>query len=127
MVFVNIKTLLFNKGGRQEKENMDGQAIKATLGKNIKFLRFRRKFSQAVLAEKADISTIFLSNIERGNKYPKPDILSRIAGALEVEVFELFKTDRVPEDYKETISHLSEDITKNVNSTILEVFKKYLS
>jgi transcriptional regulator with XRE-family HTH domain len=106
---------------------MDGPAIKATLGKNIKFLRFRRKFSQAVLAEKADISTIFLSNIERGNKYPKPDILSRIAGALDVEVFELFKADLVPEDYKETINHLSEDIIKNVNLAITEVFKKYLS
>jgi transcriptional regulator with XRE-family HTH domain len=63
---------------------MDGQAVKAALGKNIKFLRSRWGFTQAVLAEKADISIIFLSSIERGTKYPKPDVLARIAQALEV-------------------------------------------
>jgi transcriptional regulator with XRE-family HTH domain len=105
---------------------MDGQAIKATLGKNIKFLRFRRKFSQADLAEKADISVIFLSNIERGIKFPKPDVMSRIAKALEIEVFELFKADLVPENDKETISRLSEDIHRNINMAVDEVFRQYL-
>jgi transcriptional regulator with XRE-family HTH domain len=41
---------------------MDGQAIKNTLGKNIKLLRVRRGLSQADLSEKADISIPFLSN-----------------------------------------------------------------
>jgi transcriptional regulator with XRE-family HTH domain len=106
---------------------MDGQAIKATLGKNIKFLRFRREFSQANLAEKAEISIIFLSNIERGVKFPKPDVLSRIAASLDVEVYELFKTNLIPEDNKEIINHLSEDIIKNVNLAMTTVFKKYLN
>jgi transcriptional regulator with XRE-family HTH domain len=106
---------------------MDGQAIKATLGKNIKFLRFRREFSQANLAEKAEISIIFLSNIERGVKFPKPDVLSRIAKALDVEVYELFKTNLIPEDNKEIINHLSEDIIKNVNMAMATVFNKYLA
>jgi len=35
---------------------MDGQAIKDTLGGNIKLLRARRGLSQANLSEKADIS-----------------------------------------------------------------------
>jgi len=65
---------------------MSGQDIKSTLGKNIKFLRFRKEYSQADLAEKADISITFLSNIERGLKFPKPDILSRLADTLGVEV-----------------------------------------
>jgi DNA-binding XRE family transcriptional regulator len=47
---------------------MDGQAVKAVLGKNVKFLRSRKGLTQAVLAEKADISIIFLSSIERGTK-----------------------------------------------------------
>jgi transcriptional regulator with XRE-family HTH domain len=105
---------------------MDGQAIKATLGKNIKFLRSRKEFTQAVLAEKADISIIFLSSIERGTKYPKPDILARIANALEVEVFELFKGDLVPSDSRELITRLSEDITGKLNSALKDVFKQYL-
>jgi transcriptional regulator with XRE-family HTH domain len=105
---------------------MDGRAIKAILGKNIKFLRSRRGFTQAVLAEKADISIIFLSSVERGTKYPKPDVLARIAQALEVEVFELFKGDLVPSDSKELITRLSEDITSKLNSALEDVFKGYL-
>ena len=105
---------------------MDGQAIKANLGKNIKFLRIQRSFTQAILAEQADISIIFLSSIERGTKYPKPDVLARIAQALNVEVFELFKGDLVPSDSKEMMSQLSRDITKKIDVAVAEVFKQYL-
>jgi transcriptional regulator with XRE-family HTH domain len=105
---------------------MDGQAIKDALGKTIKFLRFRRGFSQADLAEKAGMSITFLSTVERGIKFPQPDILSKLAKALDVEVFELFKTDAVPTDSKEIMSQLSEDITKNINLTIENVFKQYM-
>jgi transcriptional regulator with XRE-family HTH domain len=105
---------------------MNGQAIKGVLGKNIKFLRSQKDFTQAILAEKADISIIFLSSIERGTKYPKPAILTRIAKALGVEIFELFKGDLVPSDSKEMMRQLSEDIAKKINAAVAEVFKQYL-
>ena len=105
---------------------MGGQEIKKTLGKNIKFLRFHRQYSQADLAEKADISITFLSNIERGLKFPKPDILSQIAKGLEVEVSELFKTEIIPNDSKEIIDRFSEDVSKKVNQAMKDVFKQYL-
>jgi transcriptional regulator with XRE-family HTH domain len=105
---------------------MGGQAIKDALGKTIKFLRFRRGLSQADLAEKADISITFLSTVERGIKFPQPDILSKLAKALDVEVFELFKTNAVPTDSKKMMNQLSEDITKNINLTIANVFKQYM-
>jgi transcriptional regulator with XRE-family HTH domain len=105
---------------------MDGQAIKDALGKTIKFLRFRKGFSQADLAEKAGMSITFLSTVERGIKFPQPDILSKLAKALDVEVFELFKTDAVPTDSKKMMSQLSEDIAKNINLTIKNVFKQYM-
>jgi transcriptional regulator with XRE-family HTH domain len=105
---------------------MDGKAIKAVLGKNIKFRRTQKGFTQAVLAEKSDISIIFLSSIERGAKYPKPDILARLAEALEAEVFELFKGDLVPSDSKELVTLLSKDITSKLNSALEDIFKRYL-
>ena len=105
---------------------MDGQAIKAILGKNIKFFRSRKGLTQAVLAEKADISIIFLSSIERGTKYPKADILGRIANVLEVEVFELYKGDLVPFDSKGLVIHLSKDIKNKLNSALEDIFKQYL-
>jgi transcriptional regulator with XRE-family HTH domain len=105
---------------------MDGPAIKKTLGANIKLLRARRGLSQADLAEKADISIPFLSNIERGIKYPQPDMLSKIANALGVEVNELFITNPDPTESNKMLNHLSEDIAKNVNLAMAEVFKRYL-
>jgi transcriptional regulator with XRE-family HTH domain len=105
---------------------MDGQAIKDTLGRNIKLLRARRGFSQADLTEKADISIPFLSNIERGIKYPQPDMLSKIANALGVEVNELFVTNLESGEGNELLNQMSEDISKNVNLAMAEVFKRYL-
>jgi len=105
---------------------MEIQEIKDLLGKNIKYFRFRKQISQSALAEKADISVTFLSNIERGKMFPKVETLSRITKSLNVEVFELFRADLVPEDSKAMINRLSEDITKNVNLAMAEVFKQYL-
>jgi transcriptional regulator with XRE-family HTH domain len=61
--------------------------------------------SQADLAEKAGISVIFLSDIERSNKWPSMDTLADIADALKVEVYELLK----PEE-RETLSQNSADL-----------------
>ena len=105
---------------------MDGQKIKDTLGGNIKILRARRGLSQANLAEKANISIPFLSNIERGIKYPQPDMLSRIVSALGVEVNELFATNLDTGKNKKLLKHLSEDMKENVNLAMTEVFKRYL-
>jgi len=105
---------------------MDGKAVKSILGKNIKFLRTKKGLTQAVLAEKAGISIIFLSSIERGTKYPKADILARISHVLKVEIFELFKGDFVPSDSKKLVTHLSKDITVKLNSALDDIFKQYL-
>lgn len=105
---------------------MDGQTIKDGLGQTIKFLRAKRGLSQAALAEKADMSITFLSTIERGIKFPMPDILSKLAKALDVEVFELFKGDLVPSDSKEVMSQLSEDIIQKIHLAVADVFKQYL-
>jgi transcriptional regulator with XRE-family HTH domain len=113
---------------------MDGKEIKASLGKNIKNLRSYRHYSQAILAEKADVSITYLSKIERGLKFPKPDILSQLADGLGVELYELFKTDHVPKaapvaetEYKEKlINRLSKEMNQKITRTMDGVFKRYL-
>jgi len=113
---------------------MGGQEIKTALGFNIKFLRAHRQYSQADLAEKADISITFLSNIERGLKYPKPAVLSQIAEALGTEVYELFKTNSKPnvapfippKDNKKMLDRLSKIMTRKVNNTIDGVIKSFM-
>jgi len=109
---------------------MDGQEIKAALGQNIKNFRVHRQYSQAELAEKADISIIYLSNIERGQKFPKPAILAQIAEGLDVEVYELFKSNHIPKavsiDNKKYINRISKDITQRVIQAMETGFKKYI-
>jgi transcriptional regulator with XRE-family HTH domain len=104
---------------------MEEQELKTLLGKNIKFYRFRRQFSQANLAEKANISITFLSNIERGNNYPQPGTLCNLAKALEVEVWELFKDERASDERNSIVDCISEDFTKYVNLALETVYKQY--
>jgi len=105
---------------------MKTKEIKDILGRNIKYFRFHRQLSQSALAEKANISVTFLSNIERGKMFPKVETLSRLTESLNVTVFELFRADIIQKDEKKIINRLSEDIAKNVNLAIKEVFKQYL-
>jgi transcriptional regulator with XRE-family HTH domain len=105
---------------------METQEIKNILGRNIKYFRFHKQLSQSDLAEKADISITFLSNIERGKMFPKVETLSRLTKSLNVSVFELFRDDLIPKNDKEMMNRLSEDMTKNVNLAMAEVFKQYM-
>ena len=72
---------------------MNGPGIRAVLAQNIKSFRIHRDWSQADLAEKADISIPFLSDIERGNKWPYPETLSKLAKALNAKINELFREE----------------------------------
>jgi len=64
------------------------------LGRRIYGFRKQHKLTQAALAEKAKISNEFMSAVERGAKLPSLDVLERIAGALKVEIKDLFNFDR---------------------------------
>jgi len=101
------------------------QELKKTLGKNIKFLRFRRRLSQLDLAEKACISVTFLSNIERGNNFPQAGTLCNLAHALKCEVWELFKGEGASEQEKPIVDRISEDFAKHVNLAMEMVYKQY--
>jgi len=104
---------------------IDGQELRSILGKGIRFFRKQRQLSQATLAEKAGISITFLSNIERGVKYPTSDSLSAIANGLDVEVYELFRHDHSPAKNRELFERFKIDITKNLLETLETVFIAY--
>lgn len=59
------------------------------LGEAVRARRKKAKFSQEKLAEKADLSTVFISRVERGKESPSVDSLVKIARALGVRVREL--------------------------------------
>jgi transcriptional regulator with XRE-family HTH domain len=59
------------------------------LGEAIRASRKRAGLSQERLAEKADLSTVFISRVERGKESPSMDSLVKIAAALSVTVRQL--------------------------------------
>lgn len=68
---------------------MPVQKHRRLLGENVRAKRKEAGFSQEKLAEKAGLSTVFISRIERGIESPSVDNLLKIAKALGVRVSDL--------------------------------------
>ncbi len=60
------------------------------LAANLKALRQRWGFSQAELAERAEVSVSYMGEIETAEKWPAAEILERLSSALHVKPFQLF-------------------------------------
>jgi transcriptional regulator with XRE-family HTH domain len=75
---------------------------------NIKRYRQMKGWAQEKLAEKMEISTNYLSEIETGRGWVSPFSLVKLANALEIEVFELFRP-------QETVSA---DTVKKINKCL---------
>jgi len=99
---------------------MDGEEIRAIFGKNVKFHRNRRNWSQADLAEYANISINFIGDIERGKKWPHPDTLTKLAEALEIKVYELFLEEdmEINQDNQALMSHFIKDVSLAINKSL---------
>jgi transcriptional regulator with XRE-family HTH domain len=66
-----------------------GQKHRHLLGEALRSMRKSAGMSQERLAEKSDLSPVFISRIERGKESPTIDSLVKIAGALKVRVRDL--------------------------------------
>ena len=69
---------------------MSGDPIKA-FGLVVKEMRKAQSLSQEALAAEAGLDRAFLSQVETGRKQPSLLTIFRLAGALKLEVSDLFK------------------------------------
>ena len=88
---------------------MEEQELRGILGNNIKRCRLKNNMSQLVLAEKVDISTNFLSDIEQCKAWISPLTLVKLASVLNIEPYELFKADALLSDAEKGILQLYSD------------------
>jgi len=82
-----------------------------------------------MLAEKAGTSTTHIGMIETSKKYPSPQMLEKIAGALGIDTPELFTTHTVifMTDFNKSIERLYQDITvdfRQFEKTVAEKINK---
>lgn len=71
------------------------------IGKNIATIRKRRGYTLSELAELANISKSYLSNIERNlNKNPSLQVMKKIAAVLNVDIETLLRSGTEPSSYR---------------------------
>jgi len=101
---------------------MTEKELRTILSANLKRYRNYRKFSQAELAEKLDISIPFLSDVENGRKWVSPATLVKFADVLGIEPHELFK---LPEPLSPpmtlTLDKWSNEIIEAVTQTVRNI------
>ena len=106
---------------------MTESEIRSIFGSNLKRYRNYRKFTQAELAERLDISIPFLSDVENGRKWISPMILVKFASALDIEPYELFKPENAAsQEVTTALTNWSNDIVEAVALTVKNIHDCYL-
>jgi len=93
---------------------------------NIRRYRSYRKWTQATLAEKLDISINFLSDIENGKRWISPASMVKFASVLNIKPFELFKPpDTLAPGTSVLLTKYNDDVMEAVSSSLKEVYHYY--
>jgi len=95
-------------------------SLRDILTNNLKVYHRKSKLSQAKLEEKAGISTQYIAMIELSRQFPTPEVVKRMANALEIEVYELFAVQLSPENAME---QLYKDIIRDIKQVIFEALE----
>ncbi|MCL2831684.1 MAG: helix-turn-helix domain-containing protein [Treponema sp.] len=96
-------------------------SIRKILAQNLKEYRRRNGLTQEKLAEKAGISTNYLSMIEISRKFPTPEMMDRLAQALNIHTFQLFNPSATPDG---ALLHLEQVIITNLESIVEKIIKQ---
>ena len=101
---------------------------KMLLGKRIRNLRRIKDLSQEKLAEKANVSSKYLGEIERGKANLTIDITEKISIALDVEISVLFdyQHEMGRKALKENINSLLREANDRDLQTIFRILKSVL-
>lgn len=65
--------------------------IKILFGRRVKELRLKRNMTQSFLAELINVDDKHISCIENGKNFPSPEVIERLAKALNIEAKDLFE------------------------------------
>lgn len=68
---------------------MSEPLLRHLVGEQLRRERLRRGETLREVAERAGVSTPYLSEVERGRKEPSSEILAAVAGALETSLLDL--------------------------------------
>jgi transcriptional regulator with XRE-family HTH domain len=99
--------------------------IREIFARNLKENRKRCGLSQEKLAEKAGISTHYIAVIELAKNFPAADVIERLAGALDIEVNELFGVTSSPvEELERLHREIISDVRRTIEDSVENAFAK---
>ena len=90
---------------------------------NLKIFRKNRDISQAKLAELLGSSQAYIAEIEVGKKFPSPNMIERIASALDVESYRLFQNG--VEDGQTLTPLQRQDIVSRLHDVTFKILNQY--
>ena len=94
------------------------------ISEKISELRKRGGYSQEQLAEKLDLDVGYISKLEVGRNFPTIGTLEKIANALDVELYELFRYTNIKiEDFKDELIKIYDNLSKDKQLTLYRVAK----
>jgi len=96
---------------------------------NLKAYRKLRKISQLQLADLCDSSTGYIGEIETGKRFPSVSMIERIASALGVESWHLFKNEPINPAPQSNLAKLApsqkKDLIKMANSALSKILDDF--
>lgn len=106
--------------------NMQGYQLQEILAGNIRRIRKNLKLTQAELAEKAEISTGYMCDIERSRRWPSAENITRLAQILHVDPFQLLlPTEDSPYfDRHRTLAAFSRELQDAFEKSSAEIFER---
>ncbi|MDR0629214.1 MAG: helix-turn-helix domain-containing protein [Treponema sp.] len=99
-------------------------SLRVLLAHNIKERRRVLAITQATLAERVGTSPHYIGQIELGNKFPTPEMLERIATALEIDSPQLFSMESFP---SEAITRFQECVLTDLRIAVIQAIDSHLS
>jgi transcriptional regulator with XRE-family HTH domain len=111
-----VNYLIENKNYTNEIKDMT--SLRSVLAFNMKVQRQVLGITQAKLAEKVNTSTHYIGMIESEKKFPTPEMLERIAAALEIDAPALFSLKSYPASEAGTIGKFQEQVLNDIAQVI---------
>ena len=101
---------------------------KKALGRSLREARVNKKYTQEVLAEKADIGVMYLGDIERGVKMPSLKVFIRLVEALEVSADYILRNELSSgkEYVFDEMTRKLEDLTPQQRKTATSILDAYI-
>ena len=110
---------------KYQADSITNMNLRTIFSENLKFYRKRASLSQQQLSEKCDIATNYLSEIERGQKFPSIEMIERISNELNIPAYLLFLEGKELTNSELIFQKRNKEFSDKLLETISMLLKNY--